>query len=29
MANERVLELKKGIVSEIRDRINNSASTIF
>lgn len=29
MANERVLELKKGVVSEIRDKINNSASTIF
>ena len=29
MANERVLELKKGVVSEIRDKIANSASTIF
>ncbi len=29
MANERVLELKKGVVSEIRDKIKDSASTIF
>jgi len=29
MANERVLELKKSVVSEIKDRIENSASTII
>ena len=29
MANEKILELKKGIVSEIKDRISKSVSTIF
>ena len=29
MANERVLELKKNVVSEIRDKISNASSTIF
>lgn len=29
MANEKVLEQKKGIVSEIKDKISKSVSTIF
>ena len=29
MANERVLKLKKNVVSEIKDKISNSSSTIF
>lgn len=29
MANERILELKKNVVSEIRDRISASSSTII
>lgn len=29
MANEKILEQKKGIVSEIKDRISKSVSTIF
>ncbi|NLV90336.1 MAG: 50S ribosomal protein L10 [Tenericutes bacterium] len=29
MANEKILEQKKGVVSEISDKISKSASTIF